>query len=346
MTNIDLGGTIKISKEEYKALTTEILDSLITRSNSPFNEMLGKFKGYLDHATGLDSDQKQAAYADLLKNTYLRVSEQALQTTMDLLKSNQQLLLESHKVTADYNMTVANTDKALEDKELLAQQVIAKKIENDILRVNLRITELSEVKLRAELERQWGRGQGHEINITDTTKTYGVYQSAVYIMNGNGFLKDQTNIKLYNKKWYKTNTANAFIKASDNSSITVTPDIDGISADNTVTPNAPVGGGVLAVLNENFSLVQTAISTNTPSIIDKQINGYDLVNLKDVLRSLDERVSLMQNAKVAETDNERKLRVELINSIIKGNVTELVNFTPEVKLTDGAAYNPFSNFTT
>lgn len=55
--------------------------------------------------------------------------------------------------------------------------------------------------------------------------------------------------------------------------------------------------------------------------VDKQIAGYDKVNYKDVLKSLEERTALMQSAKVAETINEAETRVKLINKIMADDVS-------------------------
>lgn len=46
-----------------------------------------------------------------------------------------------------------------------------------------------------------------------------------------------------------------------------------------------------------------------------------MVNLKDVLKTADERAALMQNAKVPETSGEKLLRKELIEAITGAVVT-------------------------
>lgn len=67
--------------------------------------------------------------------------------------------------------------------------------------------------------------------------------------------------------------------------------------------------------------------------IDKQIRGYDMVNLKDTLKTMDERAALMQNAKVPETTGEKLMRKELMEAITgaaittdgSGNITSVSN---------------------
>ena len=53
-------------------------------------------------------------------------------------------------------------------------------------------------------------------------------------------------------------------------------------------------------------------------VVQKQIRGYDVVNYKDVLKTLDERAALMQNAKVREEPWEVHLRAELLHKILVG----------------------------
>ena len=49
--------------------------------------------------------------------------------------------------------------------------------------------------------------------------------------------------------------------------------------------------------------------------LDKKIDGYDKLNRKDIRKTMDEKAALMQNAKVPETLDEKKARVELIAEI-------------------------------
>ena len=56
-------------------------------------------------------------------------------------------------------------------------------------------------------------------------------------------------------------------------------------------------------------------STTDDGALDKQIIGYDKLNLKDMLKTMDEKASLMQNAKVPETLEEKKARIETMYEI-------------------------------
>ena len=56
-------------------------------------------------------------------------------------------------------------------------------------------------------------------------------------------------------------------------------------------------------------------STTVDGALDKQIAGYDKLNLKDMLKTMDEKAALMQNAKVPETLEEKKARIETMYEI-------------------------------
>ena len=81
-------------------------------------------------------------------------------------------------------------------------------------------------------------------------------------------------------------------------------------------------------------------ASTTDGALDKQIQGYDKLNMKDILKTMDEKAALMQNAKIPETLEEKKARVELIYaisglnySIVDGAATWV--YTPGVGEFDG-----------
>ena len=64
------------------------------------------------------------------------------------------------------------------------------------------------------------------------------------------------------------------------------------------------------------SVLDLAMGNSTEDgSVDKQIAGFDILNMKDILKTMDEKASLMQNAKVAETGSEKRARVELMYEI-------------------------------
>ena len=68
-----------------------------------------------------------------------------------------------------------------------------------------------------------------------------------------------------------------------------------------------------ASLDSALDLAMNA-STNDGAL-DKQIAGYDKLNLKDMLKTMDEKAALMQNAKIPETLEEKKARIETMYEI-------------------------------
>ena len=76
---------------------------------------------------------------------------------------------------------------------------------------------------------------------------------------------------------------------------------------------APGGDGYITTYGTSIT---ASLGTSTDDgALDKQIAGYDKLNLKDVLKTMDEKAALMQNAKVPETIHEKAARIELIAEI-------------------------------
>lgn len=237
--------TVSISTEDFKDLSAEILDSLVSGTDSPFNSMMDKFENYLESGEAeLDPTQRQAAYADMLKSTYSDINKQAMATALDLLKTNEELTLERYKTEASYNKLLAEIDNAAEQKNLLTKQVIGADRDNELSTERITESKLTQAKTRVELSKQWG-----------VTATLGA-NTSVEVDNGDG----------------------------------------------TVTTTTTYG-------------TTTVADTGEDSVIGKQILGYGMVNLKDILKTMDERQALLMNAKVDITDEEKTFRSSLVNYI-------------------------------
>jgi len=266
-----------ISQVDFTEIADSILDRMVNQAGSAFETVMDKFETYLDQ-TGTDEVQKQAAYAQFMKDTYSDINKQALSSAMDLLKTNAQLSYEKWKIESEYNLT--NTRAAKENEELTLVGLTATKMqkENELLELNKLSTNMQILEERAKLKKQ-----------------YGVLEQINYTLgDGNSNYKQYTD-----GLWYKINDNNEFVK--ENGDATTTPDSNGVVA--TIT---------------SMSMSTDVIDTATDGAIDKQIKGYDLVNYKDVLKTLDERAALMQNAKVAPTVNENLARNALIQEIANG----------------------------
>lgn len=218
--------TVSINKNDYKDLVSELLEATVHGNNSPLNDMMDRFEAYLDKAVDLDTTQKEASYAELLKSTYSEINRQAMQSALDLLKTNEELKLKRYEVEASYNKVLQDTKNALEENAFIATRALKEEEERLLMKEKIKESKLAQAQTKTELELQWG--------------------------------------KLVN--------------------------------------------------------VDTGVLTNatTESIVKKQIRGYDMVNYKDVLKTLDEKASLMQNAKVPESEADKELRAEVIRAILKG----------------------------
>ena len=264
--------TIQISKTEFQELAGDILTSMVSGNNSPFNDMMDKFEGYLETSSDLDPTQQAAAYADMLKSTYEDINKQALTSAMDLLKSNEQLVLERYQTEIAYNKGLKDLIAADEQTALAAKQVIGQGYNNTLALEKIKESRLAQATAKAELEKQWGQ-------------SYSEGSDSVVVVD------------------------------------------DGLG---TVTTTTTHGTG-------------TITPTGADNVIDKQIRGFDMVNLKDILKTMDERAALMQNAKIGEPDADRKTRAELLYAVTSGNVSTLAGFVPKTLLTAGNLYNPETN---
>lgn len=235
--------TVGVNKLEFQELAGDILNNLVSGINSPFNEMMDKFEAYLENNTELDATQKQAAYADMLKTTYSQTNSQALSSAMDLLKSNEQLVLERYNTEAGYNKILKDMALAEDQKELLAAQKIGQDKANQLADQKVQESLLTQAKLEAEINKQWGK----TVSISYTPR--------------------------------------------------IVETVDGVTTETDSTYSITVG------------------ETGLDNVIDKQIKGFDMVNLKDLLKTADERAALMQNAKVPETTAEQQFRAALVNYI-------------------------------
>ena len=264
----------QISQVDFIETADNILNSMVNQAGSAFETVMDKFETYLDQ-TSTDEIQKQAAYAQFMKDVYNDINKQALNSAMDILKSNAQLSYEKWKVQADYNATIVATAKLDEEKALVALTATKMTKENEILEKQKTLTDAQILEQRAKLKKQYGVMETTTTTLGDGTSTYKQFTDGL---------------------WYKVNVDGDYVTAADE--VTTTPNIDGVQA--TIT---------------SMSMTTDIVNTTTPGAIDKQIKGYDYVNYKDILKTMDERAALMQNAKVPENDNEKMARLALIKAL-------------------------------
>ena len=288
----------QISSIDFIELADNILQSMVTQTGGAFETVMDKFESYLDQ-TGVDEIQKQSAYAQFMKDVYSDINRQALTSAMDLLKSNAQLSYEKWKVEADYNFTVAQTEKMTEETGLVALTNTKMTLENELLEISKLMNKEQLLEQRAKLKKQYGVLDGYEINLdfTDDKKYAYVVVNGIgefYRVNAQGeYLMNQAEVTAYNSTVPAPNPLYVY----------------------GVTTTADIAKAEKAVISSQVQVGAAVVNTVTPGAIDKQILGYDYVNYKDVLKTMDERAALMQNAKVAESPKEKEARVALIKAL-------------------------------
>lgn len=268
-----------IAEEQISQVAfTELADSIL---QSMVTQTGGAFETVMDKfetyldQTETDEVQKQGAYAQFMKDVYSDINKQALTSAMDLLKSNAQLSYEKWKVEADYNAALAGIAKAQDELALVALTNSKMTKENELLEKQKAMTDAQLLEQRAKLKKQYGVLETMTYTLGDGTSTYKQFTDGI---------------------WYKINVDGAYVTSAN--VVTATPNTDGVPA--TIT---------------SMSMTTDVVNTVTPGAIDKQILGYDYVNYKDVLKTMDERAALMQNAKVPETANEKAARLALIKAL-------------------------------
>ena len=287
----------QISKTEYYELTNAILDNLVNSATSPFRTVSDKFEDYLSKIDDADMDtvRKTTAYAEFLKTTYAQVNEKALSAALELLKFNAEIELQRVKAEADIFAVDTSTEKTTAEKDLTTKAIEEKTKNIELISASIEAARINITKGRAELVKQWGVKD--TISYSFGSNTYSP------IMDPN------TNTVYY----YRTNSTGSFLKAE---SAIVAPEIYGV----TITTTPLIDG---EIFSQTGTMTTTLQYTEKPGIVDQQIKGYDLVNLKDVLKTGDERAALLANAKIAETTGELSFRTALVNGIVNSAETTI-----------------------
>lgn len=273
--------TPEIDIVKLREVATDLLDAMVHGDTSPFKDMKEVLEDYLAAAPDLDATQRAGIFADALKGMYKDINSQVLSTAVEVLKNNSMFELEKYKTQATYNQFLANIPKTEEETKLVAAQVLKAQKETEILGEDKVIKEAQLIEMRAKLKKQYGVVEQVTMQLSDNV--------------GDTFKQFTDGI------WYKVNVDGNFVDAGG--LVTTTPNVDGVPA-----------------VVSNLSISSTLENTVKPGALDKQILGYDMVNLKDVLKTMDERTALMQNAKIPETAGEKKMRKELLEAITNATI--------------------------
>jgi hypothetical protein len=274
--------TPEVNSSEFKDLSKELLAELVSDDTSAFKDMRFNLEEYLDAATELDATQKAGIFADFLKDSYNTINAQAMQNAFNVLKANADYELAKYATETQVNTGAQNLAKIEAETRLLEKQILAQDNALELQVADKALKEAQLTELRAKLKKQYGVTEVIDSVLGDGTSDYKQYTDGV---------------------WYKVNEDGSFV-----------------NVDGEVINDPSVEDGIVAVMS-TLSVSSTLENTTRPGSIDKQIRGYDIVNYKDVLKTLDERAALMQNAKVPETPGDKYLRKELLEAITGATIT-------------------------
>ena len=284
------------------------------------------------------------------------LSHRYLNAALAIVKANAQYTLDGPLATAKINTERAQLEKLENENQILVKQITAADHNNDILEVKKNNDKLDGNIKRAQLKKQYGVHDGYELEIGDATSSYTPYQSsstgaiewlrvdskgryiakrevAEAMERNTGFSSDLSASELaevngyhdseYSKKGADVNTAGSYVAG----------DYALINQENAAwNSNHAVYGTATTTDPEDAdrgSARTVTVGTSIPNIdhyegaIDKQIKGFDIINYKDVLTTMDQRVALMQNAKIPESNAEDDLRADLIGAILNGSTSPI-----------------------
>jgi len=252
--------TVQLDKNDIKRLSSELIEDLVSNESSPF----GFIKQILDEKlsdVGLDNKQKVAVITTFLKDAYTSITQQVLNAALKYAETNAQLKLETYKTEAEYNRALAEIKRLNEESLSIAKNNVLRDKEIKLANKKLEIEELNKTEVAARLKKQWGVQTAVQYSFNTGSDKYAPVLDA------------NTGLTMF----YKVNDEGKFVKS-----------------DGTTTTD-PINEGV-KLADSNMTFTITHQNTAEPSAIDKQIEGYDKVNYKDIIRTLNELNSMMVNA--------------------------------------------------
>ena len=345
--------TPEITTIEYRELVSDLMSDLVHGDTSPLKDAIKTYDDYLtsNSTIDMDSEQKAGAMAGFLRESYKDAQSQVLNAALAIVKANAQYTLDGPLATAKINTERAQLEKLENENQILVKQITAADHNNEILEVKKNNDKLDGNIKRAQLKKQYGVHDGYELQIGDARNSYTPYQSSTtgaiewlrvdshgnYIAareaaeamaRNTGFSGDLTPTELatvngyhdseYSKKGADVNTVGSYVAG----------DYDLINQENAAWNSTHATYGTATTTDpekaERGVANSVTVGTTIPNIdhyegaIDKQIKGFDVINYKDVLTTMDQRVALMQNAKIPESNAEDDLRADLISAIIHG----------------------------
>lgn len=270
--------TVKIDDGQFKELTKDLIENSVGGDNSPFMAMKDMLKEDLDKAVDLDATQKAGIYSSFLTSTFSDINKQAMSTALEILKTNASLSLDRYNVEATYNEKLQDTRNKAEQEKIYAKELMLKERELDLMEIKNVNEQVVGLKVKAELKKQYGVMESHEVSV------------------GNGDDKYTPVIVGGVTHWYKTNDVGDLLANQE--------EVDRV---NTANGNEDAVLGVYTTTDYTVAQRGTAVTTSIgstvtdtmePGAIDKQIIGYDKLNQKDMIKTLNEMASMFANAQV------------------------------------------------
>jgi len=281
--------TLEVDSSELIILTNDLVENSIGESGG-FNAAKRLLKEELDNldSTKMDDVQKAGVFAGFVKDVYLDINKQAMQMAFNILKTNEELTLSKYKTEVDYDKMRADIAMLQEQKEGIVKDNLLKEKELLVSDEKVAIARYDKLDKIAKLKKQMGVEP-----TTYTTRT---------ITNGSYY-------SIYNGASYITDGGGNFLDSDGNA---------------TEDPEQYV-----RVVFDSVDVVSDVVgNTSTPGAIDKQIVGYDQVNRKDLIKTVNEVRGLLVNAQAEHIPTWMNTTVkELIKTVAKddANVIAAVN---------------------
>ena len=291
-----------ISEGAFKELAFDIVNTMVNGETSPFKDMSLNLQDYLDDAgTELEAVQKAGIYSSFLRDAYNDINKQALSSAFSLLKANSDYILEHAQVDSKVQASEYNNQKVFAESLVLEAKYAQSDADKRLTEAEVALKLQQVTELRAKLKKQYGVAETVDTVLGDGSSTY----------------------RMFNSSWWKVKGGTGTDKAKF---------VNGLGV---VITNPETQSGVPGLVAAT-SITSTLVNTLSPSAIDKQITGYDMANFKDVLKTLDEKAALMQNAKQGENPGDKALRNVILEQIIdvkldmdsNGNINKVSGITP------------------
>ena len=165
----------QIGESEFKELVKDLVENSISGDTSPFNEIKDMLTEELDNATDIDQNQKVGIFSDFLRDTFMDINKQSMQTAMELLKTNEDLVLKTYKTESDYNIALQQAKNMIAEETILITSIELKDRELALMNEKIAESQLKQKETRAMLKKQYGVLDTILYTTTDTNALYAIH---------------------------------------------------------------------------------------------------------------------------------------------------------------------------